>query len=233
MTSSTSSSISGPSAARQAGNPKNILEQIGSQHSVRDGQLGSPTQSGSPINPPTAQPQEADLAAAVQNPKVETNVKSPRLRIVRPDVETFDDRLDEAEEPDLQIVEIANHLRDRNAGLSRRESELKKRMHIWQTQVDAQLAMSAYREKSLRERESQIKNLQFELLQLQNDVIDSQLAMEEIVQQFANEDSEGKLLVALEMLRFEIRERFDYVSERWDRLHLKLEAYSKRRKNAA
>jgi hypothetical protein len=75
--------------------------------------------------------------------------------------------------------------------------------------------------------------LQFELLQLQNDVIDSQLAMEEIVQQFANEDSEGKLLVALEMLRFEIRERFDYVSERWDRLHLKLEAYSKRRKNAA
>jgi hypothetical protein len=141
MTSSTSSSISGPSAARQAGNPKNILEQIGSQHSVRDGQLGSPTQSGSPINPPTAQPQEADLAAAVQNPKVETNVKSPRLRIVRPDVETFDDRLDEAEEPDLQIVEIANHLRDRNAGLSRRESELKKRMHIWQTQVDAQLAM--------------------------------------------------------------------------------------------
>ena len=225
-------------------NPKAILDQIGSSHIVRDGQLESPGMSTAPVQPDVDQHEANQVTEATETDGsvlsiVESTTSAttspapadsvPKLRIVRHDVESYSDRLDEYEQPSLQVSEIAGHLRHRKEQLDRRESDLRKQINIWQSQVDSQIALSAWREKSLRERESQIKSLQFELLQLQNDVIDSQLAMEQIVEQFANDDIDGKMLVALEMLRFEIRERFDYVAERWDRLHAKLDKTSTRR----
>ena len=58
----------------------------------------------------------------------------------------------------------------------------------------------------------QLRTLQFELLQLQNELIDSQLATREIVNQLGvpelNDD-------ALESLRFELNQRFDHVMISW------------------
>lgn len=231
------------STNRQAANPKSILERMGSQHNVRNGQLESPSEPPVSVETSTSETElksepQNETATVFESSAVVSPVEipvdlPPRLRIVRHEGEVFEDRLDETEEPGPQIKEIAKHLREQSSRLSRRESELKKQIHIWQSQVDSQLAMSAYREKSLREREAQVRSLQFELLQLQNDVIDSQLAMEEIVEQFASEDADGKLILTLEMLRFEIRERFDYVSQRWDELHAKLESISDRRRKCA
>jgi hypothetical protein len=58
---------------------------------------------------------------------------------------------------------------------------------------------------------------------MQNDIIDSQLSMEKVIEHFENSDSDEYMKLALEMLRFEVLDRFDYVSQRWDLLHGKLE----------
>jgi len=79
------------------------------------------------------------------------------------------------------------------------------------------------RERKLQLREQQLRSLQFHLLQMQNDIIDSQLSMENVIEHFENTESDEYMRLALELLRFEVLDRFDYVSKRWELLHEKIE----------
>lgn len=147
----------------------------------------------------------------------------PRLRVVHADGESFDDQLDQPLELPQQVAELAGHLKRRQTELSAKEMALNETIESWRSSVDAQGAANASRERQLKGREQQLRSLQFHLLQVQNDVIDSQLAMEEVIEHFENCESDQHLHLALELLRFEVLERFDYLSKRWELLHERLE----------
>ena len=147
----------------------------------------------------------------------------PRLRVVHADDECFDDHLDQPLEVPLQIAELTSHLKRRRDQLVEKEQNLNAKITSWQASMDARGAANTDRESELRIREKQLRSLQFHLLQMQNDVIDSQLAMEGVIEHFENTESDEYMKLALELLRFEVLDRFDYISKRWELLHDKLE----------
>jgi chromosome segregation ATPase len=147
----------------------------------------------------------------------------PRLRVVHADGEVFDDHLDQPFEVPPQIAELTGHLKRRRDQLQEKEAKLNEKIASWQQSIDQRSAASSDRERKLKNREQHLRSLQFHLLQMQNDIVDSQLSMEGVIEHFENTDSDEYMKLALEMLRFEVLERFDYISKRWEMLHDKLE----------
>lgn len=147
----------------------------------------------------------------------------PKLRVIRADEESYDDNLDQPLEVPLQIAELTSHLKRRRDQLQAKEQSLNEQIASWQTTIDARGAVNSDKERNLRIREQQLRSLQFHLLQMQNDVVDSQLSMESVIEHFENTESDECMKLALEMLRFEVLDRFDYISKRWEMLHDKLE----------
>jgi predicted RNase H-like nuclease (RuvC/YqgF family) len=86
-----------------------------------------------------------------------------------------------------------------------------------QQEVDQQEI--ARRHKTLQQRERQVRSLEAQLLQLQNDVIDGHTAQQSIAEQLSRDGFlhvvDEEKIGALEDLRFEISERFEYLIERW------------------
>lgn len=151
------------------------------------------------------------------------DASGPRLRVIHVDTEVYDDQLDQPLEVPLQIAELTDHLKRRRTELLQKEQNLNEKIESWQTSMDARGAETSNRESQLRVREQQLRSLQFHLLQMQNDIIDSQLSMEGVIEHFENTESDEYMKLALELLRFEVLDRFDYVSKRWELLHDKLE----------
>lgn len=147
----------------------------------------------------------------------------PRLRVVHGDTEQHSDQLDQPLEVPQQIAELTGHLRRRHDDLIAKEATLNDKIQSWLTNIDAQSAANTDRERKLKLREQQLRSLQFHLLQMQNDIVDSQLSMEKVIEHFENTESDEYMRLALELLRFEVLDRFDYVSKRWELLHEKLE----------
>jgi TolA-binding protein len=135
----------------------------------------------------------------------------------------FDDHLDQPMEVPPQIAELTGHLKRRRDQLQAKEAKLNEKIALWQQTVDLRSAATSDRERELKKREQHLRSLQFHLLQMQNDIVDSQLSMEGVIEHFENTDSDEYMKLALEMLRFEVLERFDYISKRWEMLHDKLE----------
>jgi len=147
----------------------------------------------------------------------------PKLRVVHADGEDFDDQLDQPLEVPLQISELTGHLKRRRDELLEKEQNLNEKITSWQASMDARGAANTDLESQLKVREKQLRSLQFHLLQMQNDIIDSQLSMEGVIEQLENTESDEYMKLALELLRFEVLDRFDYISKRWELLHDKLE----------
>ena len=124
----------------------------------------------------------------------------------------------------IQVKEVASFLKNSRAELLKREKALCERMSQFQSHVASQNAFDFAREQEIKNREDQIRSLQYHLLQMQNDVIDSQLAMDKVISHFENIEGDDFLRIALELLRFEVTERFDYICHRWEVLHEKLES---------
>ena len=143
----------------------------------------------------------------------------PKLRVVYADEEVFDDQLDQPLEVPLQIAELTGHLKRRRDQLHAKEAQLNEKIATWQLNMDVRGAASSDRERELKLREKHLKSLQFHLLQMQNDIIDSQLSMEGVIEHFESTDSDEYMKLALELLRFEVLDRFDYISKRWEMLH--------------
>jgi len=148
---------------------------------------------------------------------------APRLRVVHADKESYDDNLDQPLEVPLQIAELTSHLKRRRDQLLAKEKSLNEKIASWQTSMDVRTAASSDQNRKLAIREQQLKSLQFHLLQMQNDVVDSQVSMQSVIEHFENTESDEYTKLALEMLRFEVLDRFDYISKRWEMLHSKLE----------
>ena len=149
--------------------------------------------------------------------------RTPRLRVIHADKEVYDDNLDQPLEVPQQIAELTGHLKRRRDALVAKEASLNERIASWQSSMDVRSAANSDHERELQIREQQLKRLQFHLLQMQNDIIDSQLSMEGVIEHFENTESDEYMQLALEMLRFEVLDRFDYISKRWEMLHSKLE----------
>ena len=149
--------------------------------------------------------------------------RTPRLRVIHADKEVYDDNLDQPLEVPQQIAELTGHLKRRRDALVAKEASLNERIASWQSSMDVRSAANSDHERELQIREQQLKRLQFHLLQMQNDIIDSQLSMEGVFEHFENTESDEYMQLALEMLRFEVLDRFDYISKRWEMLHSKLE----------
>ena len=81
----------------------------------------------------------------------------------------------------------------------------------------------------LKQQEQQLRALQFELLQLQNQLIDGQLATRELI---GDLQIPGQQESALQSLKFELNQRFDHVMVTWRefaaRFQLAVESVSKR-----
>lgn len=166
--------------------------------------------------------------AQPEAPRKDVSVRSdetdaPKLRVVYADDEVFDDQLDQPLEVPLQIAELTGHLKRRRDQLQAKEESLNEKINSWQMSMDLRGAASTDRELKLQIREKHLKSLQFHLLQMQNDIIDSQLSMEGVIEHFESTDSDEYMKLALELLRFEVLDRFDYISKRWEMLHSKLE----------
>ena len=149
--------------------------------------------------------------------------RTPRLRVIHADKEVYDDNLDQPLEVPQQIAELTGHLKRRRDALVAKEASLNERIASWQSSMDVRSAANSDHERELQIREQQLKRLQFHLLQMQNDIIDSQLSMEGVIEHFESTDSDEYMKLALELLRFEVLDRFDYISKRWEMLHSKLE----------
>ena len=182
------------SAARQFGsrvaNPLAVLKHIGSQ----------PVD----LSTGTAQP--------VQQPT--TDQPSSRLKIFQPQTEPADAQ---------QTRQLGQHLIQWRAQLEAAQADFDQQKHRWHCQNEAQQETIERQQQTLQQRERQVRSLEAQLLQLQNDVIDGQTALRTIAETISRDGFlhviDEEKIAALEDLRFEISERFDYLIERWARFH--------------
>ncbi len=174
-------------------------------------------------NPAIVLDQINNVTAKPSAPEQVSEDGQPRLRVVHVDTECYDDNLDQPLEIPLQIAELTSHLKRRRDELQKKEKDLNEKIESWRSSMEAGQAAHTDREVRLKLREQQLRSLQFHLLQMQSDVIDSQLSMESVIEHFENTESDEFMKMALELLRFEVLDRFDYVSKRWELLHDKLE----------
>ncbi len=153
-----------------------------------------------------------DLSDDSSTPEANTVEASVGLRIFQPEENTLDQE---------QARQLGQHLIRWRAELEAAQANLEQqRQHAYhQQEVDQQEI--ARRHRTLQQRERQVSSLENQLLQLQNDVIDGHAALQEVAEKLSRE---GFLHVvdevkigALEDLRFEISERFDYLIERWEK----------------
>lgn len=202
---------------KKVSDPRAVLQRIDSRQPV-----SPPTRS---LVPATDAP-AATAAVASTNSTQAAPPKAHRLRVVRHDdaAPTFEDRLDEHIEMPQQVIELADHLKHSRQKLVQREQELNRSVAAWREDLESQRVANSATASELQNRERQLRSLQFHLLQMQNDLVDSQMSMESVIKHFENVDSDEYLQQALELLRFEVLDRFDYLSKRWEMLHDRLEA---------
>jgi len=128
------------------------------------------------------------------------------------------------EEPSLDAEhtrQLGQHLIRWRAELEAAQADFDDQQKRWSQQQEVEQQDISLRHKTLQQRERQVRSLESQLLQLQNDVIDGQAALQTVSEKISNDGFlhvvDGEKIAALEDLRFEISERFDYLVERWQR----------------
>ena len=120
-----------------------------------------------------------------------------------------------------QARQLGQHLVRWRAELEAAQADFEDQQRAWYLQREVEQQEIALRHKTLQQRERQVRSLEGQLLQLQNDVIDGQTALQSVAEQLSADGflhvMDEEKISALEDLRFEISERFDYLVERWVR----------------
>ena len=153
-----------------------------------------------------------DLSDDAPSSAADTDTAPVGLKIFQPEETTLEKE---------QARQLGQHLIRWRAELEAAQAnfEEQKRNAYRQQEVDQQEI--ARRHKTLQQRERQVCSLEDQLLQLQNDVIDGHTAQQAIAEKLSREGFlhvvDEEKIGALEDLRFEISERFDYLIERWQR----------------
>ncbi len=153
-----------------------------------------------------------DLSEDASTHEANTEETSVGLKIFQPEENTLDRE---------QARQLGQHLIRWRAELEAAQANLEQqRRHAYEQQEVDQREI-ARRHKTLQQRERQVSSLESQLLQLQNDVIDGHAALQEIAEKISQEGFlhvvDEEKIGALEDLRFEISERFDYLIERWEK----------------
>lgn len=179
--------------------PRSVLERIGSRPVV--------------FRPDSAPPEfeTVDLSLKVFDPAVADDDVQP-------------DHSSEA----AQAKQLGQHLVRWQAELQRQQDCLEHEKTHWHRQAGLAHERQLEQQKSFEQREQQIRSLEYQLLQLQNDVIDGQMAMRAVADQMLAAEATAagtpERADAMTLLRFELNQRFDYLIKRWDALRSNLDS---------
>jgi len=151
-----------------------------------------------------------DLSDDASAPVADVEAVPVGLKIFQPQETTLDKE---------QARQLGEHLIRWRAELEAAQAHLdEQRLHAYRQQEVDQHEI-ARRHKTLQQRERQVCSLEDQLLQLQNDVIDGHTGLQEVAEKLSREGflhvTDEEKVGALEDLRFEISERFDYLIKRW------------------
>jgi len=129
-----------------------------------------------------------------------------------------------------QLQQMGRHLIRWRAELERQQAQLRSEQYHWTRQMQLEHNLIADRNAQLDQRQRQTKSVEFQVMQLQNDVIDAQVALSKTVTALTEcseaenraYDRDGRTIAELTALRFELNERFEYLAERWTKLRAEL-----------
>jgi hypothetical protein len=129
-----------------------------------------------------------------------------------------------------QLQQLGQHLIRWRTELEKQQTQLRSEQHHWTRQMQLEHELIADRNDRLDQRQRQTKSIEFQVMQLQNDVIDAQVALEQTVTALTEcshlenqkHDRDGRTIAELTALRFEITERFDYLEKRWKNLRAEI-----------
>jgi TolA-binding protein len=124
-----------------------------------------------------------------------------------------------------QIVEI---LQQRKSKLESREAEFRLQVCNWESAAAEQQRKMDQRSEELNQKEGRLRELQFQMLELQNQLIESQLALESIVAELEQPEIPSSQVAALEKMRSELFERFNFVENRWSKMLYELRSVAER-----
>lgn len=166
-----------------------------------------------------------DGAAKPANASLSSPALPPVLRLHQPQDESAV-QFSEAK----QLQQIGRHLVRWRSELEKQQAQLESQQYHWTRQMKLEHERIAQRNAQLDQRQRQTKSIEFQVMQLQNDVIDAQVALRQTVasltecSQLENEKHErdGRTIAELKTLRFELDERFEYLAQRWKNLRAEI-----------
>lgn len=129
-----------------------------------------------------------------------------------------------------QIQQMGRHLVRWRNELQRQQVQLRSEQYHWTRQMQLEHELIADRNAKLDQRQRQTKSIEFQVMQLQNDVIDAQVALQQTVAALTEcteakqqpHDRDGRTIAELTALRFELNERFEYLAKRWTNLRAEI-----------
>ncbi|MEM7456801.1 MAG: hypothetical protein AAF456_20830 [Planctomycetota bacterium] len=131
-----------------------------------------------------------------------------------------------------QSRQLVRHLQAKEIALNDQDSAHHVRVWNWERQVMQQQQEIEARWHAADEREASLLSMQFELLELQNELIDSQLSTRAIVSELSIPVDAGEKLEALESLKDELTARYDSIYQQWQRLYKLMQGPSARDENS-
>ena len=166
---------------------------------------------------------DGDAVPVKANPKSES--RRPVLRLHQPRDESavqFSDT--------KQLQQMGRHLIRWRAELENQQAQLKSEQYHWTRQMQLEHELIADRNAKLDHRDRQTKSIEFQVMQLQNDVIDAQVALQQTVASLTEcsrrenqkHDRDGRTIAELTALKFELNERFEYLAKRWQQLRTEI-----------
>ena len=126
-----------------------------------------------------------------------------------------------------QLQQMGRHLIRWRTELQKQQAQLQTEQKHWTRQMQLEHEVIAEKNAKLDHRERQVKSIEFQLMQLQNDVIDAQVALQQTVAELTEckrgDNRDGQTIAALTTLRFELNQRFEYLVKRWQRLQSEIQ----------
>lgn len=125
-----------------------------------------------------------------------------------------------------QLQQMGRHLIRWRTELENQQAQLRSEQYHWTRQMQLEHELIAEHNARLDQRQQQTKSIEFQVMQLQNDVIDAQVALQQTVTALTEctlaenrkHDRDGRTIAELQTLRFELNERFEYLAKRWTNL---------------
>ena len=124
----------------------------------------------------------------------------------------------------IQIQQLAERLKQNQSELAAKEASLDASIQEQETiAAQDQLAIEK-RLSQLQQQTSQVRLQQRHVMQLQSSIIESHEATKIAIEQLVSSElTDATTLQQMKAIQFEVSERFDYISLRWQQLHDLLE----------